>query len=292
MLNTPFSELNSYISYFRRVEFPVLRKTVKQLALLHEDEDKLSAREIAAVVADDPLMALKLLIYQQRNRGQSQNHDITTAERAVMMIGMTQFFARFGDLPTLEGILAAHPKALIGVLKVIARAKRAAHYARDWAIVRHDIDIEEITLATLLNEVAEILCWCCAPELTQKAFALQHATPGLRSAAAQKATMGISFAELQLGLAKEFELPQLLISLMDPANAENPRVRTVTLATDLARHAANGWNDPALPDDYLAISELLHLDMDQTFSRLNVPSESRPAQEPASTGPQQTPPEN
>jgi hypothetical protein len=89
--------------------------------------------------------------------------------------------------------------------------------------------------------------------------------------------MNVSIAELQLGLVREFDLPQLLISLMDPVNAENPRVRTVTLATDLARHCANGWNDPALPDDYRAIGELLHLDQDTLLTRLNVPFDARPA---------------
>lgn len=277
MLTHPFSELSSYISFFRNFDFPVLRKTVRQFARLREDEEDLSPRQVAAVLLDDPLMVLKLLIHQQRTRGRSQNRDITTAEHAVMMVGMSQFFTLFGDLPTIEDMLAEHPKALIGCLKVIARAKRAMHYARDWAILRHDIDIEEITVATLLNEVAEILCWCSAPGLTEKVFALQRATPGLRSAAAQKAVMNVSIAELQLGLVREFDLPQLLISLMDPVNAENPRVRTVTLATDLARHCANGWNDPALPDDYRAIGELLHLDQDTLLTRLNVPFDARPA---------------
>jgi HD-like signal output (HDOD) protein len=287
MLTKPFTELSSYISFFRNVEFPVLRKTARQLAQLRENEDDLSPRQVGAVIHDDPLMALKLLIYQLRKRGRNQNHDITTVERAVMMIGMTQFFECFGDLPTLEDTLADHPKALIGCLKVIARAKRAMYYARDWAILRHDIDVEEITVATLLNEVAEILCWCCAPELTEKAFALQRATPGLRSAAAQRAMLGVAIAEIQLGLVREFELPQLLIALMDTANAENPRVRTVTLATDLARHAANGWNDPALPDDFKAIGELLHLDHDALMNRLKVPADARPDQNPPADPPEQ-----
>lgn len=287
MLTKPFTELSSYIAFFRNVEFPVLRKTARLLAQLREHEEDLSPRQVGAVIHDDPLMALKLLIFQLRKRGRNQNHDITTVERAVMMIGMTQFFECFGDLPTLEETLADHPKALIGCLKVIGRAKRAMYYARDWAILRHDIDVEEITIATLLNEVAEILCWCCAPDLTEKAFALQRATPGLRSAAAQRAMMGVAIAEIQLGLVREFELPQLLIALMDPANAENPRVRTVTLATDLARHAGNGWNDPALPDDFKAIGELLHLDHDALMNRLKVPADARPVQAPPEDTPEQ-----
>jgi hypothetical protein len=58
---------------------------------------------------------------------------------------------------------------------------------------------------------------------------------------------------------------------MNPENAEHPRVRNVKLAVDLARHSANGWDDAALPDDYTAIAELLHLNVDTTKKRIGVP---------------------
>ncbi|HEX5127048.1 MAG TPA: histidine kinase, partial [Rhodocyclaceae bacterium] len=58
--------------------------------------------------------------------------------------------------------------------------------------------------------------------------------------------------------------------------AQHPRVRNVVLASDLARHAANGWQDPALPDDYKAIADLLHLSVENTLQRLDVPQEYWP----------------
>lgn len=274
MLSKPFTALSSYIAYFRSAEFPVLRRTERELAELQEEEDRLSARQIAGVVLQDPLMALNLLIHLQRTRRSSQNHDITTIDRAIMMLGVSPFFARFGKLATIEDQLSGHPKALIGVLKVIARAKRAAQHARDWAILRHDIDVDEITVAALLHEVAEIACWCFGPDLMQNAFALQKANPGMRSATAQQATLCITMTDLQMALVREYELPELLVTLMDPAHAENPRVRTVVLASDLARHAANGWGDPALPDDIRSISDLLHLAPAALLHRIGVPPDS------------------
>ncbi|WP_374603148.1 HDOD domain-containing protein [Niveibacterium sp.] len=274
MLTKPFAELNSYVLYLRSVEFPVLRRTAQELDALKDDEDNVSARQIAGCVLQDPLMALKLMIHLQRNRSSTQNHDITTIERAIMMLGVTPFFRRFGEIPTVEDQLANHPRALLGVLKVITRAKRAAYFARDWALHRHDIDVDEITVAALLHEVAEILCWCFAPDLVQQAFALQRANPGMRSSAAQKATMGIAIPDLQLALVREYSLPELLITLMDPQRTDNPRVRTVLLACDLARHCANGWDDPALPDDFRAIGDLLHMDVGHVMQRVGVPADA------------------
>jgi hypothetical protein len=60
------------------------------------------------------------------------------------------------------------------------------------------------------------------------------------------------------------------MTLMNEAQANNPRVRNVVLAVNLARHAANGWTDPALPDDFQAIADLLHLTPDAVMMRLGV----------------------
>jgi hypothetical protein len=51
----------------------------------------------------------------------------------------------------------------------------------------------------------------------------------------------------------------------DPEEAFNPQVRTVALAIRLARHSAEGWDDPALPDDYTDISVLLRLSVDRVM---------------------------
>jgi hypothetical protein len=65
----------------------------------------------------------------------------------------------------------------------------------------------------------------------------------------------------------------LLITLMDDANANLPRVRNVVLAVNLARHSSNDWTDAALPDDISAIEKLLHVTRETLLSRLNVPAE-------------------
>ena len=57
---------------------------------------------------------------------------------------------------------------------------------------------------------------------------------------------------------------------MDNKNAENPRVRNVKLAVDLARHSATSWNDPALPDDFKGIRELLRINQQTLVRRLGL----------------------
>ena len=274
LITHAFDSLDSYTSFFSHESIPVLKHTVKELQAMREQEDSINGRTVAALVLSDPMMTLKVLMHIEAHRRARQNHDITTIERAVMMMGISPFLREFSELPTIEGQIAAHPRALVGVLKVISRARRAARYARDWAIVRHDLDVDEVTVAALLSEVTDILCWCFAPTLTQQVYEMQRVDRSLRSTTAQRSVFNFSAKELQLALVHHWHLPELLISMMDERQLGNPRVSTVQLATSLARHTAQGWDNPAIPDDLSAIEKLLHVSRENLLHRLNVPHDA------------------
>lgn len=270
MLDTPFPDLDAWVAYFGQAQIPVLRHTQHQLAELRENATKSNARRISSVILHDPLMTLRVLAYIEAKRSKSRSTDITTIERALMMIGMEPFFHDFQDLPLVEDQLKEHPRALLGLLKTIKRARQATQWARDWAVYRHDLDVDEIIVATLLYDFAEILMWCFAPRLALQVVDKQKSNRSLRSVAVQAEIYSVPLYQIKQALAQAWHLPQLLIALMDQQNAEHPRVRNVKLAVDLARHSANGWDDAALPDDYKAIGELLHLSTDAVMRRLGL----------------------
>jgi len=277
-------DLEGWVAYLSAVEIPVLRHTEQQLAQLREQAQKANARTIAAVILQDPLMTLRVLAYIENHRSQKRFTDITTIERSLMMIGMEPFFEHFQNLPRVEDHLKGHPRALLGLLKVISRARKAAHWAREWAIQRHDLDVDEITVAALLYDFAEILMWCFAPGLAVQVAERQKADRSLRSVAIQTEVYGVPLWQIKKELAQRWHLPQLLITLMDPQNAEHPRVRNVKLAVDLARHSANGWDDAALPDDFKAIEELLHISHETLMHRLGLEPPSAGDDKPAANG--------
>jgi len=268
MLQRPLPSLESWVSYLSQADIPVLKRTARELTRLRENEENVTGRQVAGVILQDPLMTLRVLAYIEATRRTNQTADITTIDRAVMMIGITPFFAKFDGLPQVEDSLKEQPQALIGLLRVIARARQAAMFARDWAVLRHDLDIDEVIIAALLHDCAEILLWCFAPTLMLAVRALQSENPRLRSAAAQQTVLGIRGTELQLALAKAWRLPELLLSLMDDTHVEHPRARNVIHAVNLARHSANGWDDPAIPDDIADISKLLGISGASLMERL------------------------
>ena len=270
MIEQPLPDLDAWVSYFGAADIPVLRHTVHELNAMREDVDRVSGRQIAATILRDPMMTLRVLAYIEANRRARQTTDITTVERAVMMIGIVPFFRDFDDLPLVEDALRPHPQALLGLLKVVKRNRRAAQWARDWAIVRHDLDVDEITVAALLHDFAELLMWCFAPTLALKVRDAQAADARRRSADVQAEIYGVPLYQLKMELAKRWHLPELLTQLMDNQNAANPRVRNVKLAVDLARHSATSWTDAALPDDLKGIRELLHINQETLVRRLGV----------------------
>ena len=284
MLDHALPDIESWTLLFSNNGLPILRVTKRRLEEMRADLDRVDARELARLILQDPIMTVRVLAYIQPLRGRSLQRDITTIASAVMMAGIEPFFHRFSELFTIEDqVKGAGPQALLGVLQVIRRAQRAADYAQEWAIWRHDINMEEVRIAALLHDLAEILVWCSAPRL---GLALQEklkSQPGMRSADAQRQLLGFTFLDIQRELCRVWHLPELLRTLIDDDNAGQPRVKNVTLAVRLARHSSHDWEDPALPDDYTEIGELLHITPEAVRQRLGLapmPAREADGQEP------------
>lgn len=271
MLDHPLPDLDAWALLFSNNGLPVLRITKRRIEEMRANLDRVDARELARLILQDPIMTVRVLAFTQPLRGRSLQHDITTIASSVVMAGIEPFFNHFSELFTIEDQLKeAGPHALLGVLQIVRRAQRAADYAQDWAVWRHDVNMEEVRIAALLHDLAEILVWCSAPSLGLAIHEQQKANPTMRSADAQKQALGFTFQEIQLELCHVWNLPELLRTLIDEDNAENPRVRNVALAVRLARHSSYSWEDPALPDDYNDIGELLNVTPDTVRQRLGL----------------------
>jgi HD-like signal output (HDOD) protein len=264
------SGIADWAKFLGEREIPVLRQTARALTEAQEHIDRITARSIANIVLRDPMMTARVLRYTIRHRSKRQLQEISTVEHAVMMLGVEPFFHHFAQFDVIEDSLQAHPQALLGLLHVIRRAQRTARYAADWALWRCDLNSEEVAVAAILHDLAEVLMLCFAPRQALEILALQDANPTIRSAIAEKAVLGFSLNELQAALCKSWELPELLLSLMDDAQSSRPRVKNVKLAVDLARHSVNGWDDPALVEDFAAIAKLMNIDHETLMQRLGL----------------------
>lgn len=262
--------LEQWVSYLSRAELPVLKHTAHDLAALRQDQNKLSARGVAQVIAVDPMMTVKVLRYLQLHKHRSQKSEVVQVEQALMMMGVEAFFTKIPPQPLVQEVMQGHTDALIQLLHVIHRAHRASEYAYDWAVRLTDLHFEEIRIAALLHDLAEMLMWCFAPKEMLEIRAMQQQDKTLRTRAVQEQIFGFNLLDMQKQLVKSWQLPELLLNLMDDEFTNHQRVRNVVLAVNLARHSANGWDDAALPDDYKDIAELLRMKPEQVMLMVGV----------------------
>lgn len=254
----PLRDLDAWTRYFRDAEIPILASTAAALEVFRADEDEVDASRLGEMIEADPLMTLKLmaLVASKRRPGTfTETESVTTS---LVMMGISPFFRNFGPQPTVEDRLHDQPEALAGLLTLLHRAERAAHFAQAFAVHRSDPDVGAIRLAAFLHDFAEMLMWCHAPTLQQTIAQAQQADATLRTATVQRGVLNIELDDLRQALMKLWHLPELLVRISDDRNADQAMVRNVVLAVRLARHTMHGWDNAAVPDDIDAIAVLLN----------------------------------
>ena len=258
-LTEALRDLDAWTAHFRDADISVLAVTAEAIEALRTNEDAVDANGLGEMLSTDPLMTLKLLSYSATHRHRRIVTDTETVIAALVMMGISPFFRAFGPQPTIEQRLGENPAALAGLQEVLRRAHRSARFALAFAAHRMDHDAAVIHEAALLHDLAEMLLWCHAPALALRIQAVQHDDSALRSSAAQSSILNVELGDLQHSLMKAWRLPELLVHITDDRHDDNPSVHNVLLAVRLARHTADGWDNPALPDDIDAIAALLNL---------------------------------
>jgi hypothetical protein len=231
-------------------DLPIKAASKVALAQLEEGgEDNLSGHDYAALLLDDPLLALRLLRDANRRLPRRLARDITTPLGILLALGTEQFKRQIRDAPEIA-------EGNQGFMAVEHRASLGARVAFAWGSLHHDLDQGELALAALLADAGEIELWAFVPELPQKALDELHSGRASRSDQAQRQACGFTFRDLGLELAERGGLPPLIKQLM--RGDEGLRARLARLSVDAGRHLSYGPDDPALPHDLVVASQLTH----------------------------------
>ena len=246
-----------WVSKLSAESIPVLPQSIERIAELRGQAENVRPRDVSQAVLHDPMLTLAVLRFLRSRRTDRMLTDITTVEHAIMMIGVNPFFDAFADLQSIDHVLRDDEVAMKGLMAVVTRARHAAVHASEWARLRNDVESDEVIIAALLHDVAEMMLWCFAPRLAQQIEHRSQADRAQRSTDIQFDILGFRLNELELALVKRWDLPALLTSLLDDYRVDRPRARNVLMAVDLARHAAHGWENPAIEDDLRGVQRLI-----------------------------------
>ena len=224
------------------------RSKMLMTALEEQQGDELSSKELADIAYGDPFLCLRLLREAEKKRSRKLGHDTTTPLAAVLQLGVAAFRELLVSSPEADAMNA-------GLAACDARAVLASQLAIHWGAARSDIAPDEVGLATLLSETGELLLWSFAPEIPQAALDALASGRVQRSADAQMLCCGFRFRDLTLKCAEIWELPQLLVHLIQ--GKDNIRANISRLCVDTARHLASGPDNPALPSDLAEAKRLI-----------------------------------
>ncbi len=256
-------DVSAWASRFDPMALPVLAETARVLEEWRANEDAVDAHLLSQTIVRDPLMTLKLFALvarvTRRRSWDDARGDAETVTAALVMLGIGPFFRHFGPQPVAEDWLRETPGAHDGFMAVLRRSHRAAAFALAFAVHRLDHDAAVLHEAALLHDFAELLLWLHAPAMALAVAQRLRAQPGLRTAQAQREVLNIELPALQHALMEAWRLPALLVRITDDRLVDDPQVRNVLLAIRVARHSAQGWDDPALPDDVRDIGAMLQL---------------------------------
>ncbi|MEY4766505.1 MAG: hypothetical protein RI907_3178, partial [Pseudomonadota bacterium] len=168
MIDAPLPSLEAWTAALSAQTIPVLPGSVAEIAqlrMIEETHGTVDPHTLADSLGGDPLMTLKVLVRAAAHCLRNGAEPPETFVGAAFMLGVGPFFRTFEHVTSVTEWLRPHPEAISGLLKVIARARRASHFAAGFALRRQDQDVVVIQEAALLHDFAEMMLWCHAPSL-------------------------------------------------------------------------------------------------------------------------------
>ncbi len=239
---------SQWAAYLEHMELPVKASSKLALAELETRRgDLLSAKELADLMLDDPLFALRLLKDANQRLPRRMSRDITTPLGVVLSLGTSRFSEQLAQAPEVQD-------DNLGFVACEGRATLSARIAVIYGSYHHDLDPGELALAALLSNAGEIELWAFAPELPQAAQDELNSGRSQRSEEAQLKACGFAFKDLTLLMSQHWQLPPLILHLI--RGDETLRAKLARLAMNTARHLSKGVADPGLPHDLIAAAKL------------------------------------
>lgn len=239
---------SQWAAYLEHMDLPVKASSKQALADLEASRgDMLSAKELADLLLDDPLFALRLLKEANKRLPRRMAKDITTPLGIILSLGTACFSEQLAQAP--EVMDDNH-----GFIECEGRATLAAHIALIYGSYHHDLDPGELALGAMLSDAGEIELWAFAPELPEAALNALHNGLAQRSEEAQRKVCGFAFKDLTLLMCEHWQLPPLILHLI--RGDENMRSKLARLALNTARHLGRGPADPGLQHDLVDAAKL------------------------------------
>lgn len=258
-----------WVEQISDLEMPALASTVRKMESMSRD-DSSSLAELGQSVLHDHALTSRILRVANSASFNLSHMQITTVSRAVVILGFKAIRNICITAKLLENMLKKKelPKAVYQrLLALIGQSFHAGMLAKMMTQNLSEDEQEEAFIAALLQHLGESAFWSRGGDITailDEKLNLINNDNGFDKDAVIQDTLGINFQELNCGLAKSWDLGDVLIDSLEDAPNDNPVVQAVLVADNLSVALANP-NTP--PEDLQKLiemaSELMSVDGDE-----------------------------
>ena len=230
------TSMEEWINKIGETPIPVMAHTISELIALCKED--VPIQDIVELVETDPGLTVQLIRTCSTSSHGSLRTEVTSAQQALMMLGIQKLKKLPDTLPALEKKLSQSARQHL--LKTFSCAYHAARQATLWAKLRRDMMPDEVFAASLLHFLGEMVLSIYAPELLDK-IEKMRVEDHIASEEAQYIVLGFTHDQLSLEIAQRWNMPPLVIEALHAENAQHPRAYSIMLAVQLARHATLDW---------------------------------------------------
>jgi HD-like signal output (HDOD) protein len=230
--------MQAWLDKLAEQPLPVLAATRDELDQLIAQQ-QLSVVLYAQPVLRDPALAGRLLGIANQARIGNGRHALTTMANVVSHFGQAALQTQLQQCRKLDD-LDLPERRRQGFLRYVAQACHAAHQAVDWARFRGANEPDEVQLAGLLQNLAELALWCYGDDTMVQIEQRVQVKKEAYEKAAQE-VLGCSMRALSAALAERWQLSELTVDALRVTGSGFTLAHGVALASRLARISAGSW---------------------------------------------------
>lgn len=258
-----------WVEFIAHRELPALTSTARLLQKFSNDDVSSLPRLSQAILHDQGLSSCLLKVANSVSRiGVAP---VTTVSRATVVLGI-QTVKNICLTSKVIDSLIKNKDLDEKVYDRIKRAMASSFYAGQLAKMMtpdySEDTREEVYLAAMLHRIGETAFWCLGSELDCPLEELA-ALPKNEFQLQCQELIGMSFSQLTLGLAKQWNLGNLLIKSLDNPQNRTVEIQIIDLADKLASFIDSPPTEEEFNDVFNQISSLMNVNERQLKARID-----------------------
>ncbi|MBL4941827.1 MAG: HDOD domain-containing protein [Colwellia sp.] len=260
MSNEMLKTTEQWIELIANTELPAITSTAKMLDKFSND-DKSSLPKLSKAILHDQALA-SCLLKVANNIQHKGITKVTTVSRASVVLGIQTVKNVCLTAKLVDSLLASKSldfRVYKKLIQLMANSFFAGMLAKMMVPNYSDETQEEVYLAALLYGIGETAFWSSGGEFAdQLVQAVDSESPGFKAYCEQE--IGTTFNALSRGLAKTWNLSDLLLKALDQPESRTNEIKTIffadKLSTSIAQPGESETDFNSLLDDIAKIMQI------------------------------------